>query len=244
MDSVGKAVVVFSLLGVCGLYGLSLTSLVEPPFVPLEAVASGGGSGGGSGWGSGGCGEYEGQLVRTRGVLTDLRTTAAGDLLTIKANGSELLVFVFLDSAVGATAASARKERERLNLGYGDEVVVQGKVQSYRGRCEIVAEKVGCKNETANSSVSVFVSQVAENPEEYEGRRVSVVGCVGNVYKNIFYLGDEKGKYLMRVNLKSVSISRPELKMQKGEKIIAEGVFAYNAENLRYELNLVSVSEI
>ncbi len=84
-------------------------------------------------------------------------------------------------------------------------------------------------------------------PEEYEGRRISIVGYAGDVYKHVFYLCDEKGKYWLRVQMDAEAGANvddgsiPISKLQKGDKIIAEGVFVYNPENMRYELNLISL---
>jgi len=110
MDNIGKSVIILSLLGVGILYGISLTSFVESPYVPLEAVA---------------VGTHEGAFIRTRGVITDFRVTEYGDVLTIGVNKTELPIFV--DSAGEAL----------LNLSYGDEIEVQGRVQLYKGSCSI-----------------------------------------------------------------------------------------------------------
>jgi len=208
-------VIIFSLLGVGILYGISLTSFVEPPYVPLEEIV---------------VGTHEGAFVCTEGVITDFSVTEYGNMLTIKRNKTELLIFV----------DSADERKEQLNLSYGDEIEVQGRVQLYRGRYEIVASENSIKklSDEKESTIS-FVSQIAMHPEEYEGRRISVVGYAEDVYKHVFYLGDEKGKYLMRVKVNNGSIPISEL--QKGDKIIAEGLFSYDPENMRYELNLISL---
>ena len=213
MDNIGKVVIIFSLLGVGILYGISLTSFVEPPYVPLEEVA---------------VGTYEGAFIRTKGIITDFSATEYGNMLTIKGNGTELLIFI----------DSANAKKEQLNLSYGDEIEVQGRVQLYEGRYKIAASEKAIKKLSYVSNIS-FVSQIAMHPEEYEGRRISVVGYAEDVYKHVFYLGDEKGKYLLRVKVDDGSIPISEL--QEGDKIIAEGVFVYNPENMRYELNLISL---
>lgn len=213
-DRIGKSVIILSLLGVGILYGISLTSFVESPYVPLEAVA---------------VGTHEGAFIRTRGVITDFRVTEYGDVLTIGGNKTELSIFV--DSA-GETL---------LNLSYGDEIEVQGRVQLYKGRYELVADGNGIKKLIYGNENTSFVSQIAMRPEEYEGRRVSVVGYAGDVYKRVFYLCDEKGKYRMRVKVEAEAGDTIISELQKGDKIIAEGVFVYDPENTRYELNLISL---
>ncbi|MBL7117396.1 MAG: hypothetical protein ISS94_01235 [Candidatus Syntrophoarchaeum sp.] len=214
MDNIGKSVIILSLLGVGILYGISLTSFVESPYVPLEAVA---------------VGTHEGAFIRTRGVITDFRVTEYGDVLTIGVNKTELPIFV--DSAGEAL----------LNLSYGDEIEVQGRVQLYKGRYELVAAENGIKKLIYGNENTSFVSQIAMRPEEYEGRKVNVVGYVGDVYKRVFYLCDEKGKYCMRVKVEAEAGDSIISELQKGDKIIAEGVFVYDPENTRYELNLISL---
>ena len=235
MDNIGKAVIIFSLLGVGILYGLSLTSFVEPPYVPLEEVACRAGT-------------NEGELIRTKGVITDFRATDYGNMLTLKGNKTELLIFVdTLDKSV-----------EKLNLSYGDVIEVEGRVNTYKGRPELVVhgghgnaiKKLSAENENENENENIaFVSQIAMHPEDYKGERVSVVGYADNVYKHVFYLADEQGKYLLRVRVEAETDARaksddgsiPISALQKGDKIIVEGVFRYDPGNTRYELNLISL---
>lgn len=214
MDNIGKAVIISSLLGVGILYGISLTSFVEPPYVPLEGVA---------------VGTHEGELIRTKGIITDFSGTEYGNLLTLRGNKTELLIF--LDS-------TNARNREQLNLNYGDEIEIQGRVQLYKGMYELVAAENAIKKMSAENKSSVsFVSQIAMHPKEYEGRRISVVGYAEDVYKHVFYLRDEGGNYWMRVKANDIPISE----LQKGDKIIAEGLLSYDPENMKYELNLISL---
>lgn len=231
MDNIGKAVIIFSLLGVGILYGLSLASFVEPPYVPLEEVAC-----------RAGAGDHEGELIRTKGVITDFRATDYGNMLTIRENKTELQIFV----------DTADKSAEKLNLSYGDVIEVEGRVNTYKGRPELVVhgghenaiKKLSAENENENIA---FVSQIAMHPEDYKGERVSVMGYADNVYKHVFYLADEHGKHLLRVRVEAETEARaksddgsiPISSLQKGDKIIAEGVFRYDPGNMRYELNLI-----
>ncbi|MFZ2071426.1 MAG: hypothetical protein WAV32_07525 [Halobacteriota archaeon] len=208
MDSMGKVVIVCSLFGVCTLYGVSL--LIEPPYVPLNEVA-----------------EHETAFIRTGGTVTDFSSTESGFIrINIHENNTELLVFV-------NTPTMGKKE---LDLCYGDEIEVEGKVELYKGRYEIIThiEGIGIRKQTRESNIS-FVSQIATRPAEYEGTRVSVVGYVEEIHKRVFYLGD--GRYRMRV----VVNDRPIPKLSKGDKIIVVSVLVYNAADMRYDLNLISL---
>lgn len=210
MDALGKIVIAFSLLGVCVLYGLS--SFVTPPFVPLDEIAL-----------------HEGTVVRTSGVITDFSITASGNvLITLEGNQSELPIFV----------ESADKGTELLNLGYGDEIEVTGRVQVYRGTYELVVSVTGIKKVMQGRDIA-FVSQIAAHPEEYAGRRIRAVGYVGDVYTHVFYLRDEASSHQMRAALVDAESSISAL--QEGDKVLAEGVFSYDAENMRYELNVVAL---
>jgi exonuclease VII large subunit len=210
MDALGRIVIVFSLLGVCILYGISL--FVTPPFVPLDEVAL-----------------HEGAVVRTAGIITDFGVTESGNvLMKLEGNQSELLLFV----DVADTSA------ELLNLGYGDEIEAEGRVQVYQGRYELVVPGTGVKKVTHERDIT-FVSQVAAQPEEYAGRRIRVVGYAEDVYTRVFYLRDEVGNHRMRVTLMDITITNSAL--EEGDKVIAEGVLSYDAENMRYELNVVAL---
>ncbi|MBN1761789.1 MAG: hypothetical protein JW878_01750 [Methanomicrobia archaeon] len=210
MDALGKIVIAFSLMGVCVLYYLSL--VVTPPFVPLDEIAL-----------------HEGTVVRTSGVITEFSITESGNvLITLEGNQSELLLFV----------DSADKGTELLDLGYGDEIEVEGSVQVYRGEYELMVSGAGVKKVTNERDIA-FVSQVAANPEEYAGRRIRVVGYAEDVYTHVFYLRNEAGTHRMRVALMDITITNSAL--EEGDKVIAEGVLSYDAENMRYELNVVAL---
>lgn len=210
MDKTGKIVIIFSLLGVCILYGISV--FVTPPFVPLDEVAL-----------------HEGSVIRTRGVITDFSITESGNVL-MKIEGNQTELPIFVNSGDGRS--------ELLNLSYGDEIEVEGRVEVYQGEYELVVSGNAIKRVTQGSNIS-FVSQIAVHPEEYEGRKLQVVGYAEDVYQRVFYLRDETGEYRMRVKLMATDIPISEL--HEGDKIIAEGVFSYDAQNMRYELNLVAL---
>ena len=207
MDTIGKTVIIFSLLGVCILYGISL--FVTPPFVPLDEVAL-----------------HENEIIRTEGVITEFSVTEYSNvLMKLEGNQTELMLFV----------ESPNDRKELLNLSYGDEIEVEGRVQLYRGEYELVVSGNAIKKMTPGSNIS-FVSQIAAHPEEYKGKKIRVAGYVEDIYTHVFYLRDEPGNHRMRVKATISSISE----LQEGDKIIAEGVFSYDAEDMRYELNLIS----
>ena len=209
MDKIGKLVVILSLLGVCILYGIS--SVIVPPYVPLDEV-----------------GAYESAFVRTRGVISDFYVTGSGNvLMRIMGNQTELLIFI----------SSAANSDNLLNLSYGDEIEVEGRVTVYQGEYELVADENAIKKVAHESNVS-FISQIALRPEYYKGRRIRVAGYVKDVYKRVFHLCDEKGNYCMIVNANG----RPISQLQEGTKIVAEGLFYYEPQNMRYELNLIALS--
>jgi hypothetical protein len=210
MDALGKIVIVFSLLGVCILYGISLS--VTPPFVPLDEVAL-----------------HEGAVVRTAGIITDFGVTESGNvLMKLEENQSKLLLFV----------DSADKSADLLNLSYGDEIEVEGSVQVYQGTYELMVAGPGIKKVTHERDIA-FVSQIAAHPEEYAGRRIRVVGYAEDVYTHVFYIRDEAGNHRMRVTLMEITITNAAL--EEGDKVLAEGVLSYDAENMRYELNLLAL---
>ncbi|MEA2074719.1 MAG: hypothetical protein U9O85_03160 [Euryarchaeota archaeon] len=207
MDTIGKTVIIFSLLGVCVLYGISL--FVTPPFVPLDEAAL-----------------HENEIIRTEGVITEFSVTEYGNvLMKLEGNQTELLLFV----------ESMNDRRELLNLSYGDEIEVEGRVQLYRGEYELVVSGNAIRKVTPGSNIS-FVSQIAAHPEEYKGKKIRVAGYVEDIYTRVFYFRDETGNHRMRAKATTSSISE----LQEGDKIIAEGVFSYDAQNMKYELNLIS----
>lgn len=209
MDNIGKLVVILSLLGVCILYAIS--SFIEPPYVTLDEV-----------------GAHENVFVRTSGVISDFYVTGSGNvLMKIMRNRTELLIFI----------RSAANSEKLLNLSYGDEIEVEGRVSLYQGEYELVADENAIKKVAHESNIS-FISQIALRPEHYNGRRIRIVGYVKDVYKRIFHLCDEKGNYCMRVNTNEISIS----KLEDGTKIVADGLFYYVPQNLRYELDLIAMS--
>jgi hypothetical protein len=211
MDTIGKIVLGFSVLGICTLFGVSL--LVEPPFVPLDEVM-----------------RYEGAVVRTRGALTDFTVTSTGNvLLKLEENHTELLVFLDVPGT----------SEELETVSYGDELEVEGQVQLYRGAYELVSSQTAIKKVEQGPYPVVFVAQVAVQPERYEGKRIRVAGYAEDVYSHVFYLRDETKTYQMRVKLVTPELSLSDL--QDGDRMIAEGVFSYDAPSMRYELQLLQI---
>jgi hypothetical protein len=207
MDNIGKLVIILSLLGVCILYGIS--SVIEPPYVPLDEV-----------------GAHESAFVRTSGVISDFFVTGSGNvLMRIMGNQTELLIFI----------SSADNSENLLNLSYGDEIEVEGRVSVYQGEYELLADENAVKKMVYKRNIS-FISQIALRPEHYKGRRIRVAGYVKDVNKRVFHLCDEKGNSCMIVNANEIPIS----KLQDGTKIVAEGLFYYEPQNMRYELNLIA----
>ncbi len=224
---IGRFVIVISLFGICLLYCISC--IVEPPYVPLDAIAS---------QSHNHSHNYENELIKTRGVVVDLMNLSDRNmLLNIMDNGTELPVFV--------SSSSSDKDSEKLILKYGDVIELQGRIQQYRGKYEIAASEGGLKkiNSDNNDKGAYFVAEIAEYPSNYEGRRIRVVGYICKVYKRIFYLCSEEGEsagYRMRVVPKRLAEPEPEL--EKGDKVIIEGVLVYNPGDMRYELELISLS--
>jgi len=212
MDKPAKLVIIFSLVGVAVLYSLSV--FVNPPLVPLEEVAL-----------------HEGTFIRTRGVITAFSITESENVvMKIEGNQTELLIFV------NSKAKDGRKEL--LNLSYGDEIEVEGSVEVYHGDYELIVSENAIKKLASGSDIS-FVAQIAAHPESYEGRKIQVAGYVADVYQRVFYLRDETGTYQLRVKLMDTDM--PVSELQEGVRIVAEGILAYDAKTMRYELNLVAL---
>ncbi len=209
MDTMGKVVILFSVLGIALLSGIAI--LVEPPTVPLDELT-----------------RYEGATVRTRGTLTDLSRTSTGNvLLKLAANHSEVVVFL---QPPGMTETL-------MNLSYGDELEVEGPVQLYHGAYELISTPNAIRRLEHSPYPNLFVAQVAMQPERYEGEKLRITGYLDDLYSTLFYIRDESGTYRLRVKLLT---AEPALVgLQEGDRVIAEGRFAYDAPNMRYELQLL-----
>ncbi len=199
----GKLVIAISLLGIGILYGISI--MVNPPYVSLGSIA-----------------DHNNELVKTKGLVTALRRSSGGNtILEITADGTELPVFVH------STAA------DNLDLRYGDEIELEGRVQQYGGNYVITTTGDSIRPINSRSSI-YFVTEVAEHPDAYKGRRIRVLGTVSRVYRNVFYLDQ------MRVVAAAETEHIPRI--EKGDRVIADGVFVYNKGDLRYELKLIALS--
>jgi len=220
----GRFVIVISLFGICLLYCISC--IVEPPYVPLDVLASQSRN-------------YENELIKTKGLVVDLLNLSDGNmLLNIMDNGTELPVFV--------SSSSSDKDSEKLMLRYGDEIELQGRIQQYSGKYEIVVSKSGIrkiKSDNSNDNNAHFVAEIAEHPSNYEGRRIRVVGYICKVYKRIFYLcSDNKASTEYQYRMRVIAERLAEPGLEKGDKVIADGVLVYNPGDMRYELKLISLS--
>jgi len=226
IDKIGKIAIIFSFIGISVLYGILL--LAEPPLASLDEIA-----------------RYEGTEVRTTGVITEFRITDAGnvvmEIIDVQTQ-TELTLFVEPGSGQGS--------RDLLNLSYGDEIEVRGRVGRFRGDIQLVVSggaiiKVSPQPES-NGDI-IFLSQVAVHPDEYEGRKIRLVGYIDDRFTRIFYLrssSSETGGNRMKVRLmdKETNIAISEL--EEGDKIIATGIFSYDPRNLRYVLKLIGFERL
>ncbi|MHC1635682.1 MAG: OB-fold nucleic acid binding domain-containing protein [Candidatus Methanospirareceae archaeon] len=209
MDAINKVVVIFSVLGILSLYCLS--SFTNPPSVHLEEISA-----------------HEGEIVKVKGVITDLKSTKYGNIIIrIREGEAEALIFV-------------KSPDEDEKIKYGDVIEVIGKVEEYKGKYEIVTSSDRIKKIKSTNGSILFVSEIAKHPKQYEGKRIKVIGYVKDMRRNIFYLTDENGEYKLRVN-KITNPSSYAQELEKRKKVMVEGVFIYNPEDMRYELNLVSL---
>ena len=214
MDRAGILVIIFSVLGIGMLYGVSL--LTVPPTVPLDQVA-----------------RYEGLTVRTRGFVTDVSGTEDGYMFVrLAANQTSLLLFVTPSDELGIVKS----------LNYGDEVMVEGRVQVYQGDYELVTAEGAIAPVNATVNRIVFLPQLAGEPEGFEGARIRVAGTIDDLYASVLYLTDGTGTYRLRVRPGSGALVVAEL--QEGERVIAEGILTYDPTALRYELNLITVEPL
>ena len=214
MDRFETVVIIFSVLGIGMLYGVSL--LLAPPTVSLDEIS-----------------RYDGLSVRTRGVVTDVSGTEHGyALVRLASNQTSLFLFVTPLDQSGIIR----------DLHYGDEVVVEGRVRIYRGAYELVTAEQAITKVNASANRILFIPQLASAPEQFEGARIRVAGTVEDLYTSVLYLADRTGTYRLRVKPGSGVPVNGEL--QEGEQIVAEGVLSYDHTELRYELNLIAVEQL
>ena len=118
-------------------------------------------------------------------------------------------------------------------------------LQQYSGKYEIAASEGGLKkiNSDNNDNSAYFVVEIAEHPANYEGRRIRVVGYICKVYKRIFYLcSDNKASTEYQYRMQVIAERLAELGLKKDGRVIVEGVLIYSPEDMRYELELISLS--
>jgi len=118
-------------------------------------------------------------------------------------------------------------------------------LQQYSGKYEIAASESGLKkiNSDNNDNSAYFVVEMAEHPANYEGRRIRVVGYICKVYKRIFYLcSDNKASTEYQYRMQVIAERLAELGLKKDGRVRVEGVLIYSPVDMRYELELISLS--
>ncbi len=179
-----------------------IATVVNPPHVPLDSIAN-----------------HNNELVKTGGIVTALRHSGSGNtIVEITANGTSLPVFVRSSSG--------------LDLRYGDEIELEGRVYRYRDNYAITTAGENIRKINSSSDI-YFVAEIAGQPDAYRGRRIRVIGNLSKVYTNVFYLDR------MRV---VVTGAKRMPRVEEGDRLVADGVLVYNTDELRYELKLISLS--
>jgi DNA/RNA endonuclease YhcR with UshA esterase domain len=193
-------VVLFSVLGICALYGISMLS--QPADVQIGKI-----------------GGYEGMYVKARGTITDLQIMKYGSA-SMKLRNNTSYIQIFVESYEG-------------NVSAGDEVEVSGRVEQYRGEYEIaVLNDRAVKMLKKWDEEILFVSQLAQEPEKYEGTNVKLIGKVDKVYTRSFYIGDESGTLSLKVVANNTSA------IKNGDSAAVSGRFTYDPKKAQYYLDL------
>ena len=174
--------IVFSLIGIVGLYGLTL--LWQPSLVALSDLQ-----------------HYEGNTVIVEGLVLAYHSTKYGNqIIEIRdvnntSNGYKTTIFC---------------ETETL-VEYGDIIQASGTVQKYEGDWEIIIDNERSINIiTKWTNISFPLWQLAEHPDRYTGININITGIVERTYDTYFYLTDDEGTYTLLVSPRPQHISPGE----------------------------------
>lgn len=160
--------------------------------------------------------DHEGETVRVTGRVVDAYQAGSASIITIRQNEDRLMVFV----------------PDGCTVHYGDQVEVEGTVQRYQGRWEIVAHRVIVRQSWESRSIPLW--ELASHYQDYVGTNVNVTGYVARLYSSSFYLTDRQQQY-------SVPVRYPRsmnLTAHRHDKVAVRARLTYDPSTLSLHLDI------
>lgn len=168
--------------------------------------------------------DYEGKQVSLKGYVTEHHITKFGSQI-INIADENFSVDVFIEGKV--------------NVEYGDEILVTGEVQKYKDTWEIIVNdyrRIQILKRWQNISSPLW--QIAENPTKYLNLNVNVTGYIESVSNAYFLLVDIETKHSLIIYYSIVK----DITLYPGQKICALGKFTFDEKNFRYMLDICEES--
>ncbi len=164
--------------------------------------------------------KYEGKKIITKGFVRELSETQyKNQIIRLQNNNSSVKVF----------------SEEKTKAEYGDLVEVIGKIQKYKDDFEIVVEsKESITIIKKWNNITIPLRQIANNPENYIGLNVKVIGHIDDIYNSFFRLKELETGHTIIVSYEGGK----NLYLKSGKEVIVKGLFSYDDTNLRYLLKV------
>ena len=198
-------IIIFSILGVILLYGLSL--LTQPTAISLEDLP-----------------EYEGKHVIVQGRVSRHSSTAFG---------SQFITINPINMTINETNAIVFTEHP-LIIHSGDIIQATGKVQQYQDDWEIMtASENDIVILQPWDNVTTLLWELAEHPIWFTDIHINVTGMIDRIYDSYFYIIDSSGSYNLFVTYSSYnypSIYEGQTIHIAGVFIYDEAQFRYQLE--------------
>ena len=164
--------------------------------------------------------DYEGKQVSLKGYVTEHHITKFGSQI-INIADENCSVEIFIEGKV--------------DVEYGDEILVTGEVQKYKETWEIIINdhrQIQILKKWQNISSPLW--QIAENPTKYLNLNVNVTGYIESVSNAYFLLVDIESKHSLIIYYSIVK----DITLYPGQKICALGKFTFDEKNFRYMLDI------
>ncbi|HID25995.1 MAG TPA: hypothetical protein EYP23_06005 [Thermoplasmata archaeon] len=199
----GYPAFIVSIAGVTVLYLLSI--VIQPIPISLDKLPA-----------------FEGKQVEVTGIVTDIvLTTYNHQIISIRNIQTEPVANAIIFS------------EEPVDVDVDDVVTVQGKVQRYGKRWEIVVKdgsNIEISAPVAPSRVPLW--RLSQDPEQYKNLPVSITGRVKSdtLSDAAFTLYDETRKYRITVLASPSAL----LDAEEGDRVLANGRLLYDSTRFSY----------
>jgi DNA/RNA endonuclease YhcR with UshA esterase domain len=163
---------------------------------------------------------FEGRYVRVSGEVLDVLLIGTDNqIISIIDKNAELTIF----------------SEKWVDVDIGDTITVEGRVERYRGKLEIVTDGM-IRILSHSSNTSLY--KLSNHPQRFVNMEINTIGYIQSIEDNIITL--KEGKYSISAIASPIDLNE----ISAGDRILINGTFLYDKHTFSYYILSARVTRI